>query len=218
MTGVPSSESIELSTADGLVLQAELAAPLDPVAVAVICHPHPTYGGDMDNHVVSALFDHWSSGGTACLRFNFRGAGRSQGSHGGGRAERADVSAAVAEMADRWPTLPLLLAGYSFGADVALSLADEAITAWFLVAPVLQVFELDEFVAGSDGRPKTIVSGSADEFRPSDQAAEMTAAWTNCTVTAVEGANHFFLSGLRAVLDVATRTLTDLAEPDPGLS
>ncbi len=96
-----------------------------PVPGAVICHPHPLYGGNMHNNVSRALKKAFLDRGIASLRFNFRGTGRSEGSHGNGTAELEDVRAALdfMEKADRVDTGNLVVAGYSFGCWVGLHAA-----------------------------------------------------------------------------------------------
>lgn len=180
-------------------LEAELSAVAEPKAAAVICHPHPLYGGNMYNNVVGGLFDALSAAGVAALRFNFRGVGGSTGSHGDGVGERADIEAAVATMAERHPELPLLLCGYSFGADVSLSVTDPRVSGWFVVAPPLRVIPIEEMAAGQDARPKHIASGTDDDFRPADQIPSATDGWANVSVTPISGANHFFATGMDQV-------------------
>src|SRR6266540_1897370 len=90
-------------------------------SVAVVCHPHPLFGGTMHNKVVHAAAEAIVQAGIPVLRFNFRGAGRSAGRHDGGRGERDDLLAAMDHLWGLYPGRPLLLAGYSFGAYVALA-------------------------------------------------------------------------------------------------
>lgn len=91
----------------------------------VVLHPHPQYGGDMNNHVVVALCETLSHSGSAALRFNFRGTGRSEGEYSGGPGEREDALAAIDEVRAAGAKT-VGLAGYSFGAAVAASVAEEA--------------------------------------------------------------------------------------------
>ncbi len=210
MSAIPATETLELQTSDGVALRAELRAPADPVATAVLCHPHPLYGGDMHNNVVGALFDHLAAAGVCVLRFNFRGSGGSGGSHDDGRAERLDIAAAVAEVSGRHPDVPLLLGGYSFGADVSLAVADDRIAGWFAVAPPLRVVDPVDMTAGADPRPKRLATGSEDDFRPPEQAATVTEGWQNCTITPVPGANHFFMVGMDTVRQAASDLLGEL--------
>src|SRR5205807_6967937 len=106
------TEPIRLKTADGLVLEGELAVPDEPWAAAVLAHPHPQFGGNMRSIVIGALFAALPSAGVAALRFNFRGVESSGGSFDDGRSERLDVVAAVDLLHPITEGLPLLLAGW----------------------------------------------------------------------------------------------------------
>ena len=85
----------------GLRLEALLAVPESPKAGLVVCHPHPLYGGDMENPVVVRVVEVAQGVGIATLRFNFRGVGASGGVHAGGKDEQDDVAAALAALAGR---------------------------------------------------------------------------------------------------------------------
>src|SRR5262249_7618921 len=93
--------TISLRTADGLVLAGEVSAPAGARATAVLCHPHPEYGGTMRSIVTSALFEALPEHGIACLRFNFRGVENSEGEHSKGTDEPLDVVAALDAAASR---------------------------------------------------------------------------------------------------------------------
>ena len=135
-----SIDSCSLTTSDGLALEAEIAAAAtDPRAAAVLCHPHPQYGGTMRSIVIGALFEALPTVGVTCLRFNFRGVEQSGGTHDDGRGELLDVRAALSAMTERIPAdLPLVLAGWSFGADMALATADDRLAGWLAIAPPLR--------------------------------------------------------------------------------
>src|SRR5216117_3551162 len=121
-----SEQSVVIDVSQQLTLEARLAVPASPGGGIVICHPHPLYGGDMDNPVVVRVAEVCRELGLATLRFNFRGVGASTGQHGQGRDERHDVTAALAHFASVLPSgAPLGLAGYSFGAAVAARVAGE---------------------------------------------------------------------------------------------
>src|SRR5205085_11735735 len=109
--------------------------------------------GNMHNNVVDALVRTLGGAGVAALRFDFRGVGRSGGEHGEGETERLDVVAAIEAVVPFVGDGPLLLAGYSFGAAVALSVADPRLAAWFAVAPPLAVAGRHALIAGTDHRP-----------------------------------------------------------------
>jgi hypothetical protein len=105
-------------------LEAILAHPEGlPVAAAVVCHAHPLHGGMMHFKVVFRAAKALQSAGLAVLRFNFRGVGRSEGVHDHGAGEQEDARAALFEMQGRFPGLPLVLGGFSFGSAVALGVA-----------------------------------------------------------------------------------------------
>ena len=161
------AERLVLETIDGVVLDGEAAVPPAPWAAAVVCHPHPLYGGDMRNNVVDALVRALSGAGVATVRFDFRGVGRSGGEHGDGETERLDVVAAIDAVAPLAGDGPVLLAGYSFGAAVALSVADPRLDGWFAVAPPLAMRRR----AAADRRrpttgPRLIQAPEHDQFTP----------------------------------------------------
>jgi hypothetical protein len=201
------AEACSLTAADGIVLEAEHARPPDGVAVRarmVLCHPHPQFGGTMRSIVISALFEALPPLGVECLRFNFRGVEGSGGTYTEGDRERLDAQAAIADLVARLPAgVPLALAGWSFGADVALSCSDAAITGWFVIAcPLRFVRDLER--VRDDPRPKGVVLAQHDEFRPADEVALEIESWQNARVDIVGGASHFFVGRTdRVVLHAA---------------
>src|SRR5205823_3852327 len=131
-------DRVRLHTADGLSLEAEWASPSDARAIAVLCHPHPQYGGTMRSIVISALFEALPERGIACLRFNFRGVEGSEGSYAEGRDEPLDVAAALDAATVAAVDGPLALIGWSFGADIALGIDDRRVAGWVGIAPPLR--------------------------------------------------------------------------------
>jgi alpha/beta superfamily hydrolase len=197
-------ESLVLTTGDGVTLEAERApAPEGSRATAVLCHPHPQHGGTMRSIVISALFDALPPAGITCLRFNFRGVEGSEGVHDDGDAESFDVLAALDACAGtRAPAEPLLLAGWSFGADMALSTHDDRIAGWLAIAPPLR--GPDRFVAvARDARLKLLVLGQHDEIRDADSVIEETASWAATDVDVIPGASHFFMGRTDRVVAAA---------------
>jgi alpha/beta superfamily hydrolase len=93
----------------------------------------------------------------------------------------------------------VIVAGYSFGADVALSVTDPRISRWIAVAPVLSIFT--EFAAAYDARPKTLIAAAHDQFRPAAQLSSAVDAWSATDVVVIEGADHVFHGAQRAIVD-----------------
>jgi len=191
---------VPLTTADGVTLEALLGAPPAPRGGAVICHPHPLYGGDMDNPVVVRLAEVFSEMALATIRFNFRGTGGSTGAHGAGVDEQHDVEAARARIAGLVDAgCPVVLAGYSFGAAVVGDVATKhpQLSGVVLVAPPLARVDPKRFagLAGL-GERLLIVAGSDDEICPRDALAGLREFTPQATVDIVETANHFFFGKL----------------------
>ena len=204
-------EPVKLTTADGLTLEGELAVPDEAWGAAVLAHPHPQYGGTMRSIVIGALFQALPESGVAALRFNFRGVEGSEGDFDDGRGERNDIVAAVDLLHPITEGLPLLLAGWSFGADTSLAVGDERATAWFAVAPPLR--RPAELVAARDPRPKLVAVPEHDQFRPPESAAPIVERWTNARVEVVKGADHYLVGRT----DRAARLCVDfLAALRPG--
>lgn len=182
---------VTLRTADGIDLEAELSLPGgDVIGAVALAHPHPTYGGDMHAGLVGLLPDLVVDRGVAVLRWNFRGVGRSSGSHDGGVGERHDVVAALDHLVGLDLGVPTLLAGWSFGADVTLAVDDERHDGWFAVAAPL-AYSGDEPPAGVDERPTVLLVPEHDQFRAPAAAAETTTGWATTTIVTVAGADHF---------------------------
>ena len=190
-----SVQRISLETSDGETLEAELTAAESPQLGVVITHPHPTYGGSMHTPVPAALFQRAGELGLTALRFNFRGVGRSTGSHDEGRAERHDVEAA-SPMSPGPTDAPLLLTGWSFGADVSLAVDHERLVGWMPVAAPLAVVPVDEMVAPGSPKPKHLLVPEHDQFRDPASAAATTESWNATTLHTVPGTDHFLAGGL----------------------
>ena len=186
-------EPVTLSSADGLALEGELSVPEQAWSAAVLAHPHPEFGGSMRSIVTAAMFGALPAAGVACLRFNFRGVGRSEGTHGGGQDERADLVAAIDVLAPITEGLPLVLAGWSFGADTALTVADERLAGWIAVAPPLRAAAVPDMVAAADRRPKLVVAPEHDQFRPPESARPLIEAWTSTQLEIVPGGDHYLV-------------------------
>ena len=178
---------------------------------AVVCHPHPLFGGTMHNKVVYQTAKTLHRFALPVLRFNFRGAGMSEGSHDKGHGEQADVSAALDFLAAEYPGTPLLLAGFSFGSWVGLRVGcgDSRVTE--LIGLGLPVSDLvgDRGFSYLDacGKPKLLVTGEFDQYGPPDKLHALVGQFSpqvkeQTSVAIVRGADHFF-TGHLADLDRA---------------
>lgn len=190
-----------------LVLEGQLAEPPAPVGAAVVCHPHPQYGGTMYDPVVRAVAEGLVERGWATLRFNFRGVGESEGAYAGGHGEAEDARAAVAWLAQRTGGTRVGLAGYSFGALVALTAAAALPAVEFViaVAPPLAVADAVPPLATRT----LLLLGSADPFCPAERAGELARGATAVACRVLPGADHFF----RGYADALTRAVVDFLAP-----
>ena len=198
----PVSE-LRLASADGVELEAELALVDGAPVAAVLCHPHPQYGGSMRAGFIGELFRELPARGVTALRFNFRGVERSDGGWDEGRAERGDVEGAVDALAAVVDdSTPIALIGWSFGADMALSVSAARIAGWCAVAPPLH-FATAVDVVGRDPRPKHLVLGERDDVVSTARVLEVTAGWVATDHEVIPGASHFFVGRSAEVVDAA---------------
>jgi alpha/beta superfamily hydrolase len=204
-------ESVSLATRDGATLEARATLPIAARGAIVVCHPHPLYGGDMDNPVVVRAVEVCAELGFATLRFNFRGVGRSTGTHDGGRAEQADVVAALHHLADVVRVkVPLALAGYSFGAAVVTTLVatgdpTKELAGIALIAPPLAMARTTPWPALANfGGPVLVVAGDADHVCPTTELDALARAVPKATVRTIPGADHFFLGKLYPLGEIIT--------------
>lgn len=196
-TGGPAAapESISIAGPAGrleALVDPPAAAAGSPLLAAVICHPHPLFGGTLQNKVVHTLARTLRAAGGAALRFNFRGVGASEGTHDGGGGEIGDALAAVAWARGRWPGAPLVLAGFSFGGAVAIQAAAAAGAAWLItVAPAVDRVPLEQLEL-----PRCdwlVVQGDADDVVPADTVLQWMTRWApQARVRVLSGVGHFF--------------------------
>jgi|SRR6267378_1050167 len=169
-----------------------------PVAgAAVICHPHPLFGGTMHNKVVHAAAEAIVGAGLPVLRFNFRGVGGSGGKHDGGRGEQDDLKTAMDHLSGLYPGLPLLVAGYSFGAHVALRVGARDERAAGLIGIGLPVTLVGFDFLRESRKPLTFIQGDRDEFGPLPLVMALAASLPGgARVVAIKGAPHNFAGRL----------------------
>jgi alpha/beta superfamily hydrolase len=161
----------------------------------ILCHPHPQFGGDMHNSVISIAAEAAWQEGFQTLRFNFRGVGESEGTYGGGKGEQEDVKATIDFFSNREnnPHHPLIVLGYSFGAWAGLPVAmkDERVSGLIAVAPPLQMMDF-AFLKGSEKR-KLVIAGSRDPFCPTNDLEKWFQTLSEPkSLSVIQGADHFF--------------------------
>jgi len=178
------------------VLEALLDVPKTPRSVdapiAVVCHPHPLHGGTLTNKVAHTVAKAFAELGVTTLRFNFRGVGESPGEFDHGIGEVADLQAAVDWLCARHPSAPLWLAGFSFGAFVALSGQSQVqAERLLLVAPPVAMFDFPP--EGGVAIPWMVIQGSADEVVDPQQVTAWVRQQNNVPEYVwLEEAGHFF--------------------------
>jgi alpha/beta superfamily hydrolase len=214
------SEPVEFSAED-VRLEGLLETPggsVTPAPAVVLCHPHPLRGGNMHNDAVVAVARALVVRGIAVLRFNFRGTGRSTGEHAGGVGEREDAWAAL----DFLRGLPAIdrarlgLAGYSFGAGVALN-AGIAAGVRALAAISLPVRTIDFTAMQGYEIPVLLISGDSDDISPAERIEQLPPALgaaARCSI--IRGADHFWGSHIRELTDAVGAFFADALLTDTG--
>ena len=172
--------------------QPETGSMSPPAPLAIICHPHPVYGGTMTNKVVHILAGGFKELGAHTVRFNFRGVGRSTGEFDHGVGEAGDLLAVVKWAQARFPASPLWLAGFSFGAWIALKSATELQAArLLLVAPPVDMYDFSLIPAVS--MPLMVIQGGEDEVVSAAAVADWVAQrQPGARFIKIDSAGHFF--------------------------
>jgi alpha/beta superfamily hydrolase len=176
-------------------LEASLWTPANAPAsfAALVCHPHPLFGGTMHNKVVYNAAKALDRLGFAVLRFNFRGAGQSEGTHDKGLGERDDVRCALDFLKAEFPSASLLLAGFSFGCWVGLRAGCQEPRVQRLIAMGAPVDNSDFTYLQSCAKPKLFVHGGNDQFGSVPHLLELVAALPGDNrIVVVENVDHFF--------------------------
>jgi len=175
-------------------------------AAAVLCDPHPIYGGTMDNRVVYRAGKAVIAAGMATLRFNFRGVGASTGAYDHGEGEKEDVAAAIDFLESRYHGVPLALVGFSFGAWVGLQVAcrDPRIGAMVGLGLPVNFYDFDFLIANQ--KPARFIIGSRDEYCSRDKMERLARRLPETsTLQWIEGADHFFSQALDELQSLITR-------------
>jgi alpha/beta superfamily hydrolase len=217
----PSNSTIRSLFLDGPVGRLEAlvnAGSADATHAGVVCHPHPSFGGTLHNKVVFHTMKALNNLGFPVLRFNFRSAGLSQGEHDHGRGEVNDVRAAL-DWLDREFHLPLIFAGFSFGAAVGLQAACPDSRVKAAIALGIPVAAIDnrsynfEFLK-TCSKPKLFISGDRDQFGPQASLHQLVTSLPEPRkLVIIEGADHFFEGRLRELWGEIENWLREVVLP-----
>jgi len=170
---------------------------VDPHLVALVCHPHPLFGGTMHNKVVFRAAKALHRRGIPVLRFNFRGTGQSEGEHDKGSGEKDDVRTALDFLASEFPTRPILLAGFSFGSWVGLAVGCEDNRVSDLIGLGIPVNSVSLSYLRNCDTPKLLIQGGNDQFGSQENVNELFDELPDPKkLVFVEGADHFFTGKL----------------------
>jgi uncharacterized protein len=198
-------------------IEALIKEPAGPASrVAVVCHPHPLYGGTMHNKVVFRIARAFQNAGFAVLRFNFRGVGRSEGEHDSGVGEQADLLAAIEFVRKRYPEAELWLAGFSFGSAMMLRAAacDDRVRAFVAVGVPITKYDFSGIARCS--KPKLVVQGSEDEFGPGPGLEAFFAAMDHPKkLKIIDGADHFFEGRLGELGEAVSEFISSVDSSQP---
>lgn len=186
----PVPEALMIPGPCGL-LEAIVEAPAKPIAIAVVCHPHPLHGGTMTNKVAHALARSCNECEMVSVRFNYRGVGQSAGSYDEGVGETQDALAVVRWAQNRWPGLPLFMAGFSFGGGIAFRTAVQ--TSCVGLVTVAPAIARDAPPKQLPSCPWLLIQGDADDVVPAATVTDWVQALTvKPEMNMLEGAGHFF--------------------------
>lgn len=182
-----------------------------PPLAAVVCHPHPLFGGTMHNKVIYQTAKSLDALDLSVLRFNFRGAGLSAGEHDGGNGEQDDVRSALDFLKQKFPGVPLLLAGFSFGAWVGLRAGCAEPRVSHLIGLGLPVNNTDFSFLRECHKPKLFVHGSNDEHGAIAKVKALVASLPGENhLVVVEGVDHFFAGKLNELDAAITNWLREV--------
>ncbi len=196
---------IDVTTEDGITIEGLLSDGTSGHGV-VITHPHPLYGGDMRNIVVETIMNAYRAKGHTTLRFNFRGVGRSSGSHDDGCGEQEDVIAAYKFLKEKG-LQKIDLAGYSFGTWVIAQMTDRVpADAVIMVSPPAAMMAFDD--GNAIPNMTLAVTGSADEFAPPDLVKQLVLQWNpKAAVKIISGADHFFFGSTDKLYEIIIKNI-----------
>ena len=189
---------------------------LEPGRVALVCHPHPLFGGTMHNKVVFHVARALHNQGFPVLRFNFRGAGLSRGNHDEGRGEMDDVPAALDYLAGTFPGKQIVLAGFSFGAAVGLRVGCQDARVSEVIGLGLPVNASDLSALALCVKPKLFLQGEFDQFGSLAGVAVLVSNMPKPKqLVVIPGADHFFEGRINKMSAALEMWLSERFGPRP---
>ena len=198
-------------------IEAIIKEPGGPVTrAAIVCHPHPLFGGTMHNKVVFRIARAFQNAGFAVLRFNFRGAGQSAGEHDNGIGEQGDLRAAIKFIQERYTEAEIWLAGFSFGSMVMILGAggNPEIRAFVAVGVPVLKYDFTETTLGN--KPKLFIQGSLDEFGPPQELERFFATLDEPKeMQIIRGADHFFEGRLNELGEAVSKFIDKVNSRQP---
>ncbi|NKB39917.1 MAG: hypothetical protein GKR86_02470 [Ilumatobacter sp.] len=194
---------LRFAATDGVSIVGDLTVPTECHAAAIVCHPHPQYGGTRFDPVVDALYRKLPTVGVAALRFDFRA------DFDDGAGERLDALAALAEIERLVPGVPRIACGYSFGALMVLALDCADLAAKVLIAPPLGHINIEPQVAV----PMLVLTPTFDQFAPPNVVRPIVESWSDAEFAVIDVSDHFFAGRSGAVATRVTAWLSDRWPP-----
>jgi hypothetical protein len=174
-----------------------------PVEAALVCHPHPQHGGTMHNKVVYRMARGLRRAGAVVLRFNYRGVNLSEGSYADGEGELDDAAAALAMLRERYPALPVTLAGFSFGSRIVLRMGCAGAGARRVIAVGFPTVYRDRSYLEGCIVPRIFIQSTHDQFGPLEEWEPMVRALPEPKqIRLIEAQDHFFGGALEQLEEV----------------
>jgi uncharacterized protein len=176
------------------------------IGAALVCHPHPQYGGTMHNKVVYRLARGLRRSGHAVLRFNYRSVNLSEGSYAHGEGEFEDARVALDFLRTRYPELPLTLAGFSFGSRIVLRLGCGGAPARRVIAAGFPTVYKDRSFLDGCTVPRIFVQSTRDEFGPMEELSRLIETLPEPRqLILIDAQDHFFAGALEQLEETITR-------------
>ena len=182
----------------------------EPRFAALVCHPHPQHGGTMHNKVVYRLARGLRKAGGVVLRFNYRGVNLSEGVYDHGIGETEDARTCLEWLLGRYPSLPAMIAGFSFGSRIALRIGAQRPDLKHIIAAGFPTVYKDRSFLDPCRVPRTFIHSTNDEFGPKEELAAVVAELDGPpALVFIESRDHFFVDALDAFESAVMKVMID---------